>query len=149
MNHRALVRCVVVTIALPALGCVPTPPSADPGSPPPPVPAAPAPVTSPPALTGGTLLILRDGNTAVAADPDRDAVFVVDLVSERLLATAALQPGDEPGRLVGNGADDTVFVALRRGGAVVSLNPRDGKIGKRQPVCAAPRGIAFDTAGAL
>ena len=98
-------------------------------------------------ISGGTLSVTRDGKTAVAADPDRDALFVVDLVSERLLATVPLQAGDEPGRLV-QGADDTVFTALRRGGAILSLNPRDGKIGKRKPICAAPRGIGFDGNGA-
>ena len=34
---------------------------------------------APPAITGGTLLVLADGKTAVAADPDRDAIYVVDL----------------------------------------------------------------------
>src|SRR3954454_23417165 len=33
----------------------------------------------PPAISVGTLRILPDGHTAVAADPDRDQVYVVDL----------------------------------------------------------------------
>src|SRR5947208_843461 len=33
---------------------------------------------APPAVSGGTLLVLADGKTAVAADPDRDAIYVVD-----------------------------------------------------------------------
>jgi YD repeat-containing protein len=157
MNHRVPVRGRVssrLRAALPAVlvlagGCVPTPYDAEPpGSKPTPEPR-PAPAAklgSPPALIGGTLLILRDGTTAVAADPDRDSVFVVDLASERLRSTLLLNVGDEPGRVV-QGAGDLVFVTLRRGGAVLSLNARDGKAGKRQAVCAAPRGIAFDPAG--
>src|SRR5690349_4380960 len=95
--RRALVRCVVgcsMPLVLGAAGCVPgahdagggnvdsppfpngtsgrpptgvRPPAADPG----PGPANMMPTVSaavpPPALTGGTLLVLRDGNTAVAA----------------------------------------------------------------------------------
>ena len=34
---------------------------------------------APPAISGGTLRVLSDGRTAVAADPDRDRVYVVDL----------------------------------------------------------------------
>jgi hypothetical protein len=167
MNHRApapcvssssssslLFRCLPSLPGLPALaltaltaGCVPPPQDAMP-EPAPPIMTEPlpTPLTSPPALSGGTLLILRDGKTAVAADPDRDALFVVDLTSERLLATVALHAGDQPGRLV-QGADDTVFAVLRQGGAVVAVNPRDGTITQRAPVCAAPRGIGFDPSG--
>ena len=163
MNHRVPPRRRVTlpAAALSAMlglggACVPAPHDAmpeEPGGAAKPTPiATPTPVVpsarlgSPPALTGGTLLILRDGNTAVAADPDRDAVFVVDLVSERLRATASLNPGEQPGRLV-QGPGDTVFVVLRQAGSVLALNSRDGKISKRQPVCPAPRGIAFDPDG--
>ena len=37
----------------------------------------------PPAISGGTLRILADGDTAVAADPDRDQVYIVDLDGKR------------------------------------------------------------------
>src|SRR5260370_23751112 len=73
-----------------------------------------------PPLTGGTLLAPSGGQTAVAADPDRDQVYVVDLASNTVRATVALQPGDEPGRLVKD-ATGRVDGAPRRGGAVVSL----------------------------
>ncbi|HEX2660203.1 MAG TPA: hypothetical protein VHU40_18095, partial [Polyangia bacterium] len=46
-----------------------------------PQPVFESPITAavpPPAITGGTLLALADGRTAVAADPDRDKIFVVD-----------------------------------------------------------------------
>src|SRR4051812_24728843 len=36
---------------------------------------------APPPISGGTLTIARDGRTAVAADPDRDRIYVVDIPS--------------------------------------------------------------------
>jgi hypothetical protein len=99
-------------------------------------------------ITGGTLLALPDGRTAVAADPDRDRIFVADYAAQTVLADLPLQPGDEPGRLV---ADDQgrVHVALRGGGAVVTVLPGPWRLGARRPVCAAPRGIAFEAASGL
>src|SRR5882672_1527454 len=49
-------------------------------------------------ISGGTLRILADGHTAVAADQDRDQVYVVDLVANKVMNTLVLHPGDEPGR---------------------------------------------------
>lgn len=37
--------------------------------------------TPPPPISGGTLLVTQDGKTAVAADPDRDAIYGIDLAS--------------------------------------------------------------------
>lgn len=98
----------------------------------------------PPPVSGGTLLALRDGNIAVAADPDRDAVYVVSTSSAQLLHTVVLQPGDEPGRLVEDGAG-LVHVALRSGGALVTLDPSSGAIVARRDVCPSPRGVAWDS----
>ena len=61
------------------------------------------------------------GSTAVAADPDRDVVSVVDLASRKVTAQYTLQPGDEPGRLVED-SDHRVHVALRSGGALVTFD---------------------------
>ncbi len=97
----------------------------------------------PPAISGGTLLVLADGTTAVAADPDRDVVWVVDLTTQELLQQVALQPGDEPGR-VAEDAAGRVHIALRRGGALLSIDPLAGTILARRPVCPAPRGLAYD-----
>lgn len=97
----------------------------------------------PPPISGGTLLMLKDGHTAVAADPDRDAVYVVDVSAKKLLFTTALQPGDEPGRLVEDAAGH-VHVALRRGGALVTVDPTTGSVLARRAVCPAPRGVAYD-----
>jgi mono/diheme cytochrome c family protein len=99
-------------------------------------------------ISGGTLRILSDGHTAVAADQDRDQVYVVDLIANKVTNTIALHPGDEPGRVVEDDAG-RVHVALRRGGAVVTLNPTLGTILARRELCAAPRGLAFEPATKL
>jgi len=57
--------------------------------------------TTPVPISGGTLLVTADGTLGIAADPDRDRVSVVQLEGgTQLLQTIALEPGDEPGRLV-------------------------------------------------
>lgn len=98
----------------------------------------------PPAISGGTLLVLPGDATAVAADPDRDQIYIVDIgATQTLTTTIALQPGDEPGRVILDGAGH-VEVALRGGGAVVTLDPVSGVILQRRVVCAAPRGLAYE-----
>jgi hypothetical protein len=99
--------------------------------------------SQPPALSGGTLLVLADGTHAVAADPDRDALYVVDL-SKGSSTTISLQSGDEPGRLVEDGAG-RVHVALRRGGALVTVDPSSATVTTRRSACPAPRGLAWDS----
>jgi hypothetical protein len=96
-----------------------------------------------PPISGGTLLALADGVTVAAADPERDQVSFVDFGGGKVTAQVALQPGDEPGRAVEDAAG-LVHVALRRGGAVVSIDPARGVITARRAVCSAPRGIAYD-----
>jgi len=93
-------------------------------------------------VVGGTLLVTRDGQTVVAADPERDSVFLVKS-SSHALTTVPLSAGDEPGR-VAEGPDGTVFVALRRGGALVAIDVASGTVARRAPVCASPRGVAYD-----
>jgi hypothetical protein len=100
----------------------------------------------PPAISGGTLRILKDGNTAVAADPDRDRVYVVDLTTRTVTSTIMLQKGDEPGRVVADAAG-RVHVALRRGGALATIDPTKGTLLDRRNVCGAPRGVAYDPSG--
>ena len=100
---------------------------------------------APPALSGGTLLILSDGKTAVASDPDRDQVYVIDLSARKLRSTIALTAGDEPGRLVAD-ANGHVHLSLRRGGAIVDIDPIAGTLLGRRVVCPAPRGIAYEAA---
>jgi mono/diheme cytochrome c family protein len=103
--------------------------------------------TPPPSITGGTLLVTKDGR-AVASDPERDQVYVVNLRAQTV-TTLPLQAGDEPGRLVEDD-EGLVHVALRRGGAVASiaLGPtpvsQSPTVIARRSVCPAPRGITFD-----
>src|SRR5207244_3845409 len=71
-------------------------------------------------ITGGTMLITRDGRHAVIADPDRNRILSVALADEQVVAEVALAPGDEPGRLIEDGAG-RIHVALRHGGALLTL----------------------------
>jgi cytochrome c553 len=100
--------------------------------------------TTPPPISGGTLMVLRDGVTAVASDPDRDAVYIVNSQSGTVTHTISLQQGDEPGRLVEDGGG-RVQVALRSGGALVTIDPVLGTVTARRSVCPAPRGLAWDS----
>jgi len=97
----------------------------------------------PPPISGGTLLVTSDGTHAVAADPDRDSLYVVDLHTRTVAFTIGLHAGDEPGRLVQDGAG-RVHVALRSGGALLTIDPTTGSILDRRSVCPAPRGVAWD-----
>jgi hypothetical protein len=97
-------------------------------------------------ISGGTLLVMADGRHAVAADPDRDRIVTVDLdAGGGVVETIALSPGDEPGRVVEDGAG-RVHVALRRGGAIATIDPLAGTVAARRAVCAEPRGLAWDPA---
>jgi hypothetical protein len=93
-------------------------------------------------VAAGTLLVTKDGR-AVAADPDRDSVHVVEL-SSLTVKSIVLSEGDEPGRVV-EGPAGTAYVAARRGGAVLAIDLSAGSA-RRIPVCSAPRGLAFDAA---
>jgi hypothetical protein len=99
----------------------------------------------PPPISGGTLIIAADGHTAIASDPDRDLVWFVDL-DTRAITSTKLQAGDEPGRVI---EDDRghVVVALRRGGAIATLDRKTGAVLARDKVCGAPRGLAYEAAG--
>ncbi len=109
------------------------------------------PAENPPApwgvpITGGTMIITRDGGHAVIADPDRDRVVSVDLATRKVIAEVALEPNDEPGRLVEDAAG-RIHIALRRGGAIVTLSDAtSAALASRRPVCAEPRGLAWDGA---
>ena len=94
--------------------------------------------SAPPAVSGGTLRVLSDGQTAVAADPDRDRVYVVDLTARAVSATVPLEAGDEPGRVIEDAAG-RVHVALRRGGAVVTFDPRQPVVTRRAGLRVAAR----------
>jgi hypothetical protein len=97
----------------------------------------------PPPIAGGTLLVTR-GGLAVASDPERDAIVVADVTAATLLGTIPLESGDEPGRLVED-SRGMVHVALRRGGAILTLDPTTRTVLLRRSVCGAPRGLALET----
>jgi hypothetical protein len=123
---------------------VPLPPPGPSG----PRPNFPATVTAsvpPPPISGGTLLMSHDGTTALVSDPDRDAIYVVDVTGMTVRSTISLKAGDEPGRLAEDG-EGRVHVALRGGGALVAIDPVHGTQLSRRSVCPAPRGVAWDAA---
>lgn len=95
-------------------------------------------------ITGGTMMVTRDGSRAVVSDPDRDRIVQVDLSTEKVISDTALDPADEPGRLVEDTAG-RVHVALRHGGALLTLDAT-GAITDRRAACAEPRGLAYDSA---
>jgi len=84
-----------------------------------------------------------DGKTIVAADPDRDLVYVVDYHDASTLRTIALYHHDEPGRVVID-TSNRAHVALRRAGAFVTIDLATATVIARRDVCSAPRGIAHD-----
>jgi mono/diheme cytochrome c family protein len=100
---------------------------------------------APPPLSGGTLSIIAGGTRAAASDPDHDQVLTVDLGAMSLVSTAVLGRGDEPGRLVEDGAG-RVHVVLRSGRAVAVIDPKSGTVVARLPVCHQPRGLAYEAA---
>jgi hypothetical protein len=90
------------------------------------------------------MLLASDGQTAVAADPDRDTVWWAKLTQPSpVVQSVALQAGDEPGRVVEDAAG-LVHVALRRAGALATIDLTTGAVVRRSPVCPAPRGLAYD-----
>jgi hypothetical protein len=99
------------------------------------------PSAGPPPVSGGTLELTRDGRYAIASDPDRAALHIVDLVAHTELHRIDLGPNDEPGRVVEDDAG-RIHVVLRRAGQVLTVDRERGTITDRRDVCAAPRGIA-------
>jgi mono/diheme cytochrome c family protein len=95
-------------------------------------------------ISGGTLLVTRDGTTAVAADPDRGRVFLADL-GTRVVRSVATGEEDEVGRAV-EGEAGRVYVVARRGGAVLRIDVATATLMQRMPACNSPRGVAYDAA---
>jgi len=100
---------------------------------------------APPALSGGTLLTTRDARWLVAADPDRDRVYFVDLEREQLSHTHKLASGAEPGRLIED-ASGRIHVALRGSGELLTLTRAPDSQTTQRPLCPHPRGLAYDAA---
>lgn len=98
----------------------------------------------PPPISGGTLLA-ASGGKLVAADPDRDAIYIVDVATQALDHRVELMPGDEPGRVVQD-AQGRVHVVLRGGKGIASFTLSQAAKVQRSPVCDLPRGITYDAA---
>ncbi len=93
-------------------------------------------------ISGGTLAVMSDG-LAVAADPDRDRIHVVDIEGRRVRHTIALESGDEPGRVV-QGSEDLAHVVLRGFGGIATIDRSTGTVVSRRSLCPDPRGLAYD-----
>ncbi|HRI71325.1 MAG TPA: cytochrome-c peroxidase, partial [Polyangium sp.] len=98
---------------------------------------------APPPINGGTLAVAPDGHTAIAADTDRDVVWIVDVDASALKAKVALQEDDQPGRVAIDN-DGRAHVVLMASGAIATIDIASGKLVDRRDVCAAPRGIAYE-----
>ncbi len=96
-----------------------------------------------PTIFGGTLLALADGTHVVAADPDRDQLYVVDLAAKKVTATVPTGAGSLPFRGI-ESAPGVVHFTLRGTGEVVTVDASTGAVQWRASACAEPRGITFD-----
>ncbi|MEM9454744.1 MAG: cytochrome-c peroxidase [Myxococcota bacterium] len=101
----------------------------------------------PKAISGGTLMVTGDG-IAVAADPDRDRIYVVDLDARNVRHSIPLESGDEPGRVV-EGSEQRVHVVLRGFGGLATIDRAEGTVLARRWLCPDPRGVAFDPSTTL
>lgn len=104
-----------------------------------------APIVSdvpPPAISGGTMLVLSDGRVLVA-DADRDRVHIVSISPARFEADVLFEAGVEPGRSV-EGSEGLAHVVLRGAGDVATIDINSGEVLERRHLCTDPRGIAFD-----
>ena len=103
--------------------------------------------TPPPPISGGTLLATTDGAKLVAADPDRDQLYVVDVATRTLDRRIPLRAGDQPGRLVEDAAG-RIHVALRNGHGIATFALNSTAEPRFSEICDLPRGIAYDAAHA-
>ncbi|HEY6725769.1 MAG TPA: cytochrome-c peroxidase, partial [Polyangiaceae bacterium] len=93
-------------------------------------------------ISGGTLAI-SDAGMAVASDPDRDRVFLVELATRRVTPIETPHRA-EPGRVVID-PSGRAHVALRATGEVWSIDLSRREVFATRSVCPAPRGLAYDS----
>jgi mono/diheme cytochrome c family protein/DNA-binding beta-propeller fold protein YncE len=96
----------------------------------------------PPPISGGTLAIDPKTGIAVAADSDRDRVYVVDLDARTVRYTIPLAKHAEPGRVALDG-HNRAHVALRGTAELATIELATGTLSVRS-ACVAPRGVAYD-----
>ncbi|MBN8613414.1 MAG: c-type cytochrome [Deltaproteobacteria bacterium] len=105
---------------------------------------------APPAIHGGTLLVLADRARVMVGDPDRDRVVLVELETgtTRELPLARPPSGShlELGRMIEDGSG-RVHALARRGGFVIEIDPDTMTEIARREVCDAPRGLAYEAEG--
>jgi DNA-binding beta-propeller fold protein YncE len=100
-------------------------------------------------LSGGTVAVAGGGRFAVATDPDRDTVWVVDLTTGQIHGHILLAAGSQPERAIEDG-DGRVRVALRGTGQVVTISPSTMAVLETIDVCPEVRGLSFSkTAGTV
>ncbi len=103
---------------------------------------------------GGTLaFVVTDAGTfGVASIAARDRVRIMrvdankldeDPLTVRTTSDIAMRNGDAPSRVVSDGRG-RALVALRRGGAIATIDPLLGSIVARTNVCTTPIGLALD-----
>lgn len=98
------------------------------------------PLDTAPMLSGGTLLVSRDGAFAVVSEPEQDVFQVVNLEQRKRVATVQAEPRSEPGRCAED-ASGRFHCILRHGSAMLTLT-RSGAVLRKRAVCSEPRGIA-------
>jgi hypothetical protein len=96
----------------------------------------------PPPIQGGTLVALAASTVAIS-DPDRDALYFVDVENPEAAArTATLPDGSEPTRIVA-GTNGRAHVVLRGAQQVVTLDVASAQVLATYDACELPRGLAF------
>ena len=96
----------------------------------------------PPPIIGGTLLALSDGERALASDPDRDRIWLLDYGSSRVTGAITLEAGAQPTRAVEDDAGHA-YVVLRGTGDLLTIDLATASIAERRHVCIAPRGVSL------
>ena len=94
-----------------------------------------------PPISGGTLAVAADGSIAVAADPERDLVYLVNVAADDT-QLISLPPGSEPGRVVLDGHGQA-HVVLRNTGQLARIELATARTELSEPLCQHPRGLAF------
>ena len=98
-----------------------------------------------PAISGGTLAVLADGSLAVAADPDRDLVYIVT-TSNGAVTKLAMPAASEPSRVALDNRGQA-HVVLRGTGEIAHFDLAQKQQVGTTHVCDLPRGIVHDVKG--
>lgn len=97
---------------------------------------------TPTPVSGGTLTASKTSSIAVASDPDRDHIYVVDVAGQSVKFDLALAAGAQPSRIA---LDEKGFAyAILRGtNQLATINLATGAIGYRA-TCNTPRGVTYE-----